>query len=39
MFELNQKGDTAEAVIKFLELIHVNLVRPSDRAKTKYFED
>ena len=39
MFELNQKGDTAEAMIKFLELIHVTLVKPSERAKAKTFED
>lgn len=39
MFELNQKGDAAEAMIKFLELLHVSLVKPVERAKVKNFED
>ncbi len=39
MFELNQKGDTAEAMIKFLEFMHVNLIQPKKRATKNYFED
>jgi hypothetical protein len=39
MFELNQKGDSSEAMLSILKLIHVVNTDPKERRKCKTFEE